>query len=358
MGTASGHVSASFYVIQAIWVVFAVCVHWALAVPFNVTIDDTYGDVLTGSHIQYIPKAAWKSGLGCVDCRAQPDEAFAFNHTWHESVVNKPSGALVPTALALFEGSAIYVYCIIPDEREATDGFPNMVFTLDAEAVGSYNVDTPLRTGPYDYNVLVYANTSLVPGKHVLEIMNGVPGSNGSILLLDYILYTADVPADKPLPSFTPPPTPSASVTATATATTRTSVVPTIPSPSAASLVATGSNKSGIAIGASVGGSILLTAMIASALALYKKWKRKRVAPSAAFIHMQEARGAMLSGPGPGLENGAYIPPGKSGRRRGVAAAAAEGDEPGAPRPAGAVAAEGAGGASVPSPGSRQEVSR
>lgn len=84
----------------------------------------------------------------------------------------------------------MYVYCIIPDSRASTDGFANMRFVLDGALAGSYSLKPPAGTGAYDYSTLVFTNQSLTPELHVLEISNGVPQSGGSILLLDYILYT------------------------------------------------------------------------------------------------------------------------------------------------------------------------
>lgn len=84
----------------------------------------------------------------------------------------------------------MYVYCIIPDSRASVDGFPNMRFVLDGTLAGSYSLKPPAETGAYDYHTLVFARESLASELHVLEIENGVSQSGGSILLLDYIMYT------------------------------------------------------------------------------------------------------------------------------------------------------------------------
>lgn len=78
------------------------------ATPLNVTVDDQYGDPLTGQLPTYLPVNRWIQGATCVGCKAKPDVAQAFSHTWHDTTHNpgvadqrsiqiKFNGALLPS---------------------------------------------------------------------------------------------------------------------------------------------------------------------------------------------------------------------------------------------------------------------
>lgn len=95
---------------------------------------------------------------------------------------------------ALLLGSAIYAYCIIAPSTDKLDGFTDLRFFIDNEAVGSFTLD-PSATGQNDYlyNVLVYGNSSIAPGsgpQHTFTLQNGHPGGNTSLAILDYIVYS------------------------------------------------------------------------------------------------------------------------------------------------------------------------
>jgi hypothetical protein len=54
----------------------------------NATIDDAYGDTLSGVGIEYTPAYAWRDGrLPCRLCKAEPNPALLYNGTWHDSTV-------------------------------------------------------------------------------------------------------------------------------------------------------------------------------------------------------------------------------------------------------------------------------
>ena len=58
----------------------------ALASPVNVTIDDQYGDAVTGAVPEYLPAASdWSQGATCSSCLVQPWPPSAYNGTWHDS---------------------------------------------------------------------------------------------------------------------------------------------------------------------------------------------------------------------------------------------------------------------------------
>ena len=56
----------------------------------NRTIDDTFGDLLTGTRLIYVPSTGgvWKDA-GCVGCAIIPDPYEAFEGTWTAATYNK-----------------------------------------------------------------------------------------------------------------------------------------------------------------------------------------------------------------------------------------------------------------------------
>lgn len=71
----------------------------------------------------------------------------------------------------------------------------NVIFILDTEIVGSYYHHPNYSVAPYEYNVPVYANASLLDMQHtlIIEAMiseSAAPLESGSPILFDYIIYT------------------------------------------------------------------------------------------------------------------------------------------------------------------------
>lgn len=64
-----------------------------------------------------------------------------------------------------------------------------MTFSIDNQEVGSF-VWTPTGSPTIEYNVLVYANESLSPGKHDIVLQNGHASVTQSTILLDYLIYS------------------------------------------------------------------------------------------------------------------------------------------------------------------------
>lgn len=57
----------------------------ARAALINVTIDDQYGDEMTGVVPWYLPLSNWTQGATCVGCFAKPDPNLALSGTWHDT---------------------------------------------------------------------------------------------------------------------------------------------------------------------------------------------------------------------------------------------------------------------------------
>jgi hypothetical protein len=57
--------------------------HGVFATITNITVDDEYGDQLTGARPSYSPAAGWGQGANCTGCQVQPDPTFVYDRTWH-----------------------------------------------------------------------------------------------------------------------------------------------------------------------------------------------------------------------------------------------------------------------------------
>ncbi|KAK7694205.1 hypothetical protein QCA50_001385 [Cerrena zonata] len=162
-----------------------------LANLVNVTVDDAGSDPYTGAQIVYSPSNAWSLGPACTVCTAHPDPKRAFNGTWHDGFFD-PNTNNVLTASFQFDGSALYVNCILSHLGSNPDGTTNMLFFLDGEFMGSYQ-QFPNGDPTYEFNTMVYANSSIPNGHHTFTIQNGQLQAPGSLVLLDSIMYTRDV---------------------------------------------------------------------------------------------------------------------------------------------------------------------
>ncbi|EJD35803.1 hypothetical protein AURDEDRAFT_175142 [Auricularia subglabra TFB-10046 SS5] len=191
--------------------VLAASVVWAVSARIlNMTIDDTLGDERTGKLPQYEPDWIPRSvgGAPCTGCGAQPDGSLAFKGTWHDrsTYVKDP-----PCTISLdFSGSRIYVFFILHNNLGTVNKNTRVRFFLDSSvnSAGDY-VHVSDRAGVhYLYNQLVFDSTTLEFGNHNLLISSYSNGTDGSLALFDYAVYTTD---DDPIPHTTQTagPTPS-----------------------------------------------------------------------------------------------------------------------------------------------------
>ncbi|KAF7798598.1 hypothetical protein EIP86_009820 [Pleurotus ostreatoroseus] len=67
------------------------------------------------------------------------------------------------------------------------NGNTELIFNLDDQVVGSF---ISLAQTTYQYNVPVYANTSIPSGFHTLTLQNGLGNNETSLVLLDYMIYS------------------------------------------------------------------------------------------------------------------------------------------------------------------------
>ncbi|EIM79292.1 uncharacterized protein STEHIDRAFT_31202, partial [Stereum hirsutum FP-91666 SS1] len=152
----------------------------------NVTIDDTYGDIITHEKAAYTPSDGWAQGP-CDGCHAQPNPNLTFGGTWHDATHNPED--LDSKAINLtFKGTAVWVYFILGNNINAeTASDTYLSFYLDDEYVGQFS-HNKTSSPDYDYNVTVYSNTSIPGAQHTLS-MESAGNTPASLMLFDWAMY-------------------------------------------------------------------------------------------------------------------------------------------------------------------------
>ncbi|EMD35129.1 hypothetical protein CERSUDRAFT_75422 [Gelatoporia subvermispora B] len=167
-----------------LWILLStLCMSFALPAPRNVTIDDYYGDPLTGEQFNYTYNS-WNVGQQRPGCYAQPDPALLYAGTWHDTTRHNGSS-----------GSASVIF---PATDNPTFAYPfvaseNMTFLIDGQVSGSFAADPSTINGPnstYEYNVLLFHQDALSNEFHNFTLANGF----NSLVLLDYLVYTSFEP--------------------------------------------------------------------------------------------------------------------------------------------------------------------
>ncbi|KAI0652590.1 hypothetical protein C8Q79DRAFT_109349 [Trametes meyenii] len=151
----------------------------------NFTIDDSAPEGVT-----YLPEGFWSFELSCPFCALQPDPSQAFNRTWHVSVFDTDDVLLdTPQINIAFSGTFVEVYAIladtIPGGLSTTDP-TRMNFFIDGALSGSF-IHNPGPEARFLYNQLVYSNTSLSDGEHVISLQPKLDAS--SIIFFDYLVH-------------------------------------------------------------------------------------------------------------------------------------------------------------------------
>ncbi|KAJ7146060.1 hypothetical protein C8R44DRAFT_723912 [Mycena epipterygia] len=152
----------------------------------NRTIDDTFGDSVTGVLPRYSlasnGKVTWDNAVVCpqTTCVWAPDKANTFNQTY---MVSNSSNAKFTLT---FSGTAIYVYTITINATQAGFSQQFSFFTqLDDndDVQSSIQFNHPPQPA---YNVLLYSQTGLDNTTHTLAVgpRSGVP------LFFDFAMYT------------------------------------------------------------------------------------------------------------------------------------------------------------------------
>ncbi|KAG6915336.1 hypothetical protein DXG01_012108 [Tephrocybe rancida] len=177
------------------------------AVATNRTIDDTYGDSVTGSQPIYLPVGNWDdASCSPSHCTVLPPSGQAFDHSYHAATYLVNGGPR--TAQLSFRGTAIYVFFILANNvpNAGTETFCN--FILDGQNSGPTVHHAPTSSTNYQYNALVFSKTNLANIDHTL-LISADSFDTLSYVNFDYAIYTHDDGVIPTNPTSNPDPTTS-----------------------------------------------------------------------------------------------------------------------------------------------------
>ncbi|KAJ7480074.1 hypothetical protein B0H11DRAFT_2280753 [Mycena galericulata] len=171
---------------------------WLVLVS-SITIDDQDGDPTSGNTIVYSPPGAWILGAigNCPNC-ASPSPDLAYLNTFHGSLFNPGNSKKQqppqqpPTATVTFFGTSVSVICILANSLTNPNGASSMTFDMDGIQVGSFPY-TPTGSSEFQPNKTVFSASNLSLRNHTLTIQNGLAGEGSSLIILDSVIYSADV---------------------------------------------------------------------------------------------------------------------------------------------------------------------
>lgn len=161
------------------------------AVLVNRTIDDTFGDPVTGFKPVYLPSAAWTDQT-CTGCAVQPDTKSAFEGT--RTTATYCPGMHNMSITLEFTGVAVWVFFILANATEHGSSIVNNTqcnFTLDGQHAGSFHLPD-MSTSKIQYNVTSFSRSGLANVTHQLVISTNDYPFN-AFVSFDYAIYTADV---------------------------------------------------------------------------------------------------------------------------------------------------------------------
>ncbi|KAI0758221.1 hypothetical protein C8Q74DRAFT_1441786 [Fomes fomentarius] len=161
----------------------------------NRTIDDEFGDSVTGDRPVYRPADQWHEHAQCPQCGVTmaADASKAFQQTWHDTSY-EPNG-LDPDGVSIemsFTGTAIYIYSLVANAIPPTRTFMWLNFTIDGVQMSQSGfIHSPDPNGDKIlYNQLVYSQTGLHNTLHTFSI--NATGLLESLVLFDYAIYTVE----------------------------------------------------------------------------------------------------------------------------------------------------------------------
>ncbi|KZT68141.1 hypothetical protein DAEQUDRAFT_341039 [Daedalea quercina L-15889] len=197
----------------------------------------------------------------CLNCAVRLNPNLTFDGTWHDTTA-RPGDQISSNLTMSFIGIAAWIYCILYNDPAQMDvtRYTIISFELDGAAAGTYShvpgqdVEFGVQSDDYLYNVTVFAQTDLSNAEHTL-VITAVAGSDPSLLLFDWAMYTFD--DDIPLQ---PKSTTTAHIAVATTSQDSTSTTSSTATTSPASSnpgTSTPTDTSGIAKGAIAGGVIV-----------------------------------------------------------------------------------------------------
>lgn len=158
----------------------------------NITIDDEYGDSVTGQKPQYYSPPGsnpWAQGSTCGRCHIQLDPTQVHNGTWHDATYYSTLSSDTYTVILQFTGIAVYVYGVLANQVPDSDTETYLDFTLDDVSHRPFEHD-PTPSTHFTYNALVFSKTGLDNTEHTLQILLDGPLFAASLFLFDYAVYT------------------------------------------------------------------------------------------------------------------------------------------------------------------------
>ncbi|KAK1218740.1 hypothetical protein PQX77_018565 [Marasmius sp. AFHP31] len=160
-------------------------------------IDDTYGDLVTGSKLKYHPtdSTMWKNqSCGTAQgCRIVFDTQRSHNGTYTAATYRSEMNTMGFSFS--FQGTSIAVYFILAngDYDPSTITSTECDFILDGLLEGSYAWDQPPdKTGP-EYNVEAFRKEGLENRLHTLKVETGTK-TQDVYIAFDYATYTVEEP--------------------------------------------------------------------------------------------------------------------------------------------------------------------
>ncbi|THH03762.1 hypothetical protein EW145_g6027 [Phellinidium pouzarii] len=163
--------------------------------------------------------------------------------------VDDENGDSISGRKPVYNGSAVYTFVILANTIPFVTTLTNMSFSIDGEEVGNF-LYIPSEDTLYEYNVSAYVNTSLVNTQHTFIIQTAI-GGNASLILFDYLIYSADneteVTTEGSSDDSFPGPTPSLAI------------FPSHSSPAQAAISSGSHKNSGTIVSAVLGGLAAIT---------------------------------------------------------------------------------------------------
>ncbi|KAJ6476361.1 hypothetical protein C8R45DRAFT_377773 [Mycena sanguinolenta] len=237
----------------------------------NRTIDDVYGDTVTGLRPIYGPSNAPYLVVenNCIFCLVQPDAAQTVDHSWHDVIVANDA---TYTVTIQFTGTAIYFFGIVPNTVPGGHGIRavNTNFSLDGASSGSYTHLQDPTTSTMLYHVPMFALDGLSNDTHTLVAY----AQSSSWLFFDYALYTFEDGNASTSTSVGTPVLPSTKAAGTSTGSSSVSmsqgVIPT--NTTAASIKS--HSRTAIVVGSVCGALVIM--LVAGALIWFRRRRKYR----------------------------------------------------------------------------------
>jgi len=240
--------------------------HHSLAASTNRTIDDYYGDSVTGNKPIYTE--GWKYGPTCSTCTITPSVDSLFDRSWHEVTAfgNDPFPENVTIS---FNGTAVWVYCVVPNFLNHSTGAittVNITFELDGKMEGFYLHEADGTNNSFYYNVTAYSNISLEAGEHTI-VMTPRGAAGATYMGFDWAQYTTS----EYLPLIPQSSGPSSTTSMTSNPTGFGTLTP----------ASDRHTRVGAIVGGVIGGVVGVLAIVALAIGLLRRRQKQKRSPRA-----------------------------------------------------------------------------